>query len=118
MSRLLQAIVGLALLTAGLSGPFTYADDWRHPGELAAAIGVALSGVLLLLPMIRPESRWAVSSRWMASLVLLGLAVGTAIDMTALGMAAGLIAGIAVALSASSPHTVDQGAIPKVARRS
>jgi len=118
MSRSLQATMGLALLIAGLSGPFSYADDWRHPGEMAAAIGLTLSGLFLLLPTIRPQSRWAFSSRWTASLVLLGLAAGAAFNLAALGMAVGLVAGITVAFSASSPYTVDQGAISKALRRS
>jgi len=96
MSRYLQITMGLALLVAGLSGPFSYADDWRHPGEMAAAIGLALSGWFLLLPLMLPAPRWLASSRCMASLVLLGLAVGTAVDMAALGVAVGTAAGVAV----------------------
>ena len=95
-SRNLQAAIGLVLLAAGLSGPISYADDWRHSGEIAAAIGFALSGALLSLACLLNRSRWIVSSRWVASAVLLGLALGSATDMAALGVTIGSVVGFAM----------------------
>ena len=97
VSHYLQAAIGLAFLIAGLSGPFSYADDWRHPGEIAAAIGFVLSGLSLTLPIIFSQPRWTISSRWAASLVLLGLVVGTVADMAVLGVTVGFVVGFAVA---------------------
>jgi hypothetical protein len=82
---------------------------------MSAAIGLALSGLILLLPMIFAQPRWAVSSRWLASFALLGLAVGTSVDMAAVGTPIGFALGLAVALH---NRPVDQGAIPNLARRS
>jgi len=95
-SRDLQAATGLVLLAAGLCGPFSYADDWRHSGEVAAAIGFALSGASLLLACLFSKSRWVVSSRWVALAVLLGLSLGTATDMAALGVTIGSVVGFAM----------------------
>jgi flagellar biosynthesis protein FliR len=63
-------------------GPFTYADDLRHIGELSAMIGFFISGVCILIANFYPQSNTALKLHWIAGTILLGLLVGTILDLT------------------------------------
>jgi hypothetical protein len=76
-------------------GPLTFADDLRHIGEIAVAVGFALSGCFLLAPKLLKRSRCGASLPLASPFVLLGLATGTFIDKTTAGVLLGLCAGLA-----------------------
>jgi RsiW-degrading membrane proteinase PrsW (M82 family) len=88
-------VVGFILLGAGLLGPFTYADDLRHQGELAVVAGLLISGFLLLAPLL--HLRWrCISSLPVATVcILIGLVVGAIYDSSMLGVLLGTCLGSA-----------------------
>jgi hypothetical protein len=91
------ATVGLLLLVLGLLGPLTFADDVRHVGELAVAVGFALSGFFLLVPKLFSRLRSGSSFQWASPFILLGLAAGAIVDESPLGVLVGVCAGLAAA---------------------
>jgi hypothetical protein len=88
------AILGLALLALGLLGPFTFADDLRHFGEIAVAVGFALSGFFLLVPKLLKPSRCGSSFPLATPFVFFGLATGAFMDKTTPGVLLGLCVGL------------------------
>lgn len=91
----IRATFGLFLFALGLLGPFTFADDWRHIGEIAVAVGFALSGSCLLAPQLLNRLRCSSSFPVASPFVLVGLATGAFIDKTTPGLLLGLCAGLA-----------------------
>ena len=89
------AFFGSLLLVLGLLGPLTFADDWQHFGEIAAAVGLALSGSFLLVPKLLDRLRCGSSFPWASPFVLLGLATGAFMDKTPLGVLLGVCTGLA-----------------------
>ena len=89
------ASFGLLLFALGMLGPITFADDWRHIGEIAVAVGFALAGAFLLAPKLLNHSRCGTSFPLASPFVLLGLATGTFMDKTTAGVLLGLGAGLA-----------------------
>jgi hypothetical protein len=89
------AFFGLFLFALGMLGPLTFADDWRHIGEIAVAVGFALAGAFLLAPKLLNHSRCGTSFPLASPFVLLGLATGTFMDKTTAGVLLGLGAGLA-----------------------
>jgi hypothetical protein len=93
MRRKILAIFGLLLLTLGFLGPLTFADDFRHLGEIAVVIGLILSGLSLLAPVLPLHWRCSTSFPVASPFVLLGLAVGTYLDKTMIGLLLGACLG-------------------------
>ena len=103
MARRALALAAIALFTIGALGFFTYADDWRHQGEVAAAFGFILAGASLFASTFHSMRQL----RWLAVAVLAGLLVGVALDATAAGLVVGFAVGALVAWwrhVASSPQ--------------
>jgi hypothetical protein len=88
-----QTFFGWLLLVLGLLGPLTFADDLRHLGEIAVAIGFALSGFLLLAPQSLKHWRCGRSVPLASPFVLLGVAAGVFMDKTVPGVFLGACAG-------------------------
>jgi hypothetical protein len=86
---------GFVLLALGLLGPFTFADDLRHFGEISVAVGFALSGFFLLVPRLFCQPRCGNSFQLASPFVLLGLATGASMDKSALGLLVGVCVGLA-----------------------
>ncbi len=99
-----RSILGLFLVALGLLGPLTFADDLRHLGEIAVAIGFALAGAFLLAPHLL--KRWSCGSSFpLASpFILLGLAAGTFMDKTMPGVLLGACVGSAAVWWHCSRH--------------
>lgn len=95
MRQYLMRLFGVLLLLVGLVGPVTYADDWRHVGEIAAALGFALSGFLLLAPVLLKGRRCGASLPLASPLIILGVAAGVAMDKALPGVVLGIGAGSA-----------------------
>jgi len=89
------AFFGSLLLALGMLGPLTFADDLRHLGEIAVAVGFALAGFFLLAPKLLNRSRCGTSFPLASPFVLLGLATGTFVDKTTAGVLLGLCTGLA-----------------------
>ena len=104
MRRKILTVCGLLLLALGLLGPLTYADDLRHFGEIAVVFGLALSGLLLLAPVLHLRWRCSSSVSVASPFVLLGLAVGTLMDKTMAGMLLGVCFGAAAVWWHCSMH--------------
>jgi hypothetical protein len=107
MRRRVSVVLGFLFLAVGLLGPFTYADDLRHHGELAVVIGLLVSGLCLLAPLL--YLRWrCINSLPVASVfILLGLVVGTVNDTSLLGVLLGVCLGfLAVWWHCSNKHRV------------
>jgi hypothetical protein len=94
--RRIFAIFGLILLVLGLLGPLTFADDWRHLGEIGAAIGLALSGLFLLVPVMPVRWRCSNSFPLATPVILLGLVLGTLADKIMIGTLLGACLGLLV----------------------
>lgn len=90
-------IFGSFLLVLGLLGPITFADDFRHSGEIAVSVGFALSGLLLIAPHWLKRWHYASSLPIASPFILLGLSAGTFVDYAVLGVFAGACAGLALA---------------------
>jgi hypothetical protein len=102
-----SAVLGSLFLAVGLLGPFTYADDLRHQGELAVVIGLLVSGLCLLAPLL--QLRWrCINSLPVASVsILLGLVLGTVNDTSLLGVLLGVCLGfLAVWWHCSKKHRI------------
>ena len=97
MRHYLLTFFGLLLLFAGLIGPITYADDWRHAGEIAVAVGFVLSGLFLLAPRSLIGWRCGGSLPLASPLIVLGMLAGTAMDKVLAGVVLGVGAGSAAA---------------------
>ncbi len=104
MRRNILTFFGSSLLALGLLGPFTFADDLRHFGEVAVTISLALIGCLLLAPQLLQRWRCSSSVPLASPFVLLGLAVGTFMDKAMLGMLLGACSGAAVVWWHCSRH--------------
>lgn len=90
-------LIGLLLLTAGLLGPFTYADDFRHFGEISVAIALALSGICLLATVL--GQRWQSFNALpvAAPFILVGLLIGVLCNASLLGLSIGAVLGLVTA---------------------
>jgi hypothetical protein len=86
---------GACVGAAGLLGFFTYADDLRHGGELAAAAGLTLAGVGLVVAALRPA--WPLA--WFSGAILAGLAIGAAMDAAIAGLLGGIVVGALLTIS-------------------
>ena len=93
MHREILTVSGLLLLILGLLGPLTFADDFRHVGEIAVVVGLVLSGLCLLAPASPFRWRCIASFPAASPFVLLGLVVGTPMDNTMIGMLLGACLG-------------------------
>ena len=89
------AFFGLLLLALGMLGPLTFADDLRHIGEIAVAVGFALSGSFVLFPYLFNRLRCGSSFPLASPFILLGLAAGALMDKTTSGVLLGVCAGLA-----------------------
>jgi hypothetical protein len=98
-------VAGLGVGVAGVLGFFTYADDLRHGGELAAAAGLTLAGLGLFVAALRPA--WPLA--WLSGAIVAGLVVGAAMDAAVAGLLGGIVVG-AVALSTRAAAV--RGALP------
>jgi uncharacterized membrane protein len=87
--KTLLALTGICLSVAGALGFFTYADDLRHSGEIAAASGLLLSGTSLLASALQSTLQF----QWFAVAVLAGLLAGSALDVAAFGLIGGIATG-------------------------
>lgn len=105
MRQSVQTSIGLVLLVLGLLGPFTFADDLRHSGEIAVAAGFALSGLFLLAPGLFDRMRGFGSSPVASPFVLVGLAAGALMDEAMLGVFLGTCTGLAAAWWHHSKHS-------------
>ena len=97
MRRYVLTFFGSLLLLVGLVGPITYADDWRHAGEIAVAVGFVLSGLFLLAPILVKGWRCDGSLPLASPLIVLGMVAGTATDKALIGVVLGVCAGSAAA---------------------
>lgn len=91
-SRILT-VLGMALLTLGLLGPFTFADDLRHFGEIAVVIALTVSGLCLLTPKLTTRMRCSGSFPVASPFVLAGLIVGVFSDRAVTGVLLGACLG-------------------------
>lgn len=89
MTRKLLFLAGFCLSVAGALGFFTFADDLRHTGELAVAVGLLLAGI----GAVAASFEGAPPLQWLSVAVLLGLLAGAAVDATAFGLAFGIAVG-------------------------
>ena len=80
---------GACVGAAGVLGFFTYADDLRHGGELAAAAGLTLAGLGLAVAALRLA--WPLA--WSSGAILAGLIVGAAMDAAIAGLLGGIVVG-------------------------
>ena len=96
MRQYVLTFLGLFLLVVGLLGPFTFADDLRHFGEVAVAIGFSLAGFFLLAPRLFGRWRCGASFPLASPFVILGLVAGTFLAETVAGMLLGACVGAAV----------------------
>jgi hypothetical protein len=95
-SPTLLAAIGTALLFAGLIGPFSYAEDVRHPDGVAVSLALTLAGLFLLSPGMSPR-RIAHFLPVAAATVLAGMAAGLLLDATMPGVLAGIGVGLGIA---------------------
>lgn len=89
--------IGIILILLGILGFFTFADDLQHLGEIIAAAGLTISGLLLLLAEMPLSINKDINLKWVAIGILGGMVLGIFIDRmmfgTTLGFGAGYIAG-------------------------
>lgn len=93
---MISGFFGFLFLATGLLGPFTYADDLRHHGELAVVIGLVVSGLCLLAPLLHLPWRCADSLPLASVSTLLGVVVGAVHDTSLLGVLLGACLGFLV----------------------
>lgn len=93
MHRKILTLSGVLLLMLGFLGPLTFADDFRHVGEIAVVAGLVISGTCLLAPALPFHWRCSASLPLASPFVLLGLAAGTPMDSTVIGMLLGACLG-------------------------
>ncbi len=73
-------------LTLSLLGPFTYADDLRHLGEISVVIGFFIAGMFLLSPLFFETWQYRNAMPWVTPFVFLGLLIGTILEQALLGL--------------------------------
>jgi hypothetical protein len=93
MRHYVLTFFGLLLLVVGLIGPMTYADDWRHAGEIAVSVGFVLSGLFLVAPKFLNGWRCGGSLPLASPLNVLGMVAGTAMNKVLTGVILGVGAG-------------------------
>ena len=90
MTRKALALLGICICAAGALGFFTYADDFRHTGELVAASGLVLAGIGLLTSAFQSTLPF----HWLPIAALIGLLVGFALDAAVFGFTGGIAIGL------------------------
>ena len=105
-----QLFFGISLAIIGALGFFTFADDFRHFGEISVAGGLLLSGICLIFISYKPSFKSILALQWFSIAILFGLVFGAAFNATAIGFAIGLIVGVLLARVFRTKVTSTSGA--------
>ena len=93
-------IAGAVLISIGLVGFFTIADDLRHVGETVGVSAIVLAGIILIASTVKPIHISPVLARSCAIGIFPGMVLGAGLDNmlvgVALGLAAGTLAGVLI----------------------
>ena len=93
-------IVGAVLISIGLVGFLTIADDLRHVGEIVGVSAIVLAGFILLASTVRQIPISSVLARSCAIGIFPGMVLGAGLDNmlvgVALGLAIGTLAGVPI----------------------
>jgi hypothetical protein len=89
-------IAGIVLISIGLLGFLTVADDLRHVGEVVGVSSIVLAGAILLSSGLKINSISPTIARSSAIGVFPGMVLGAGLDHMLIGVALGLSAGIVV----------------------
>jgi hypothetical protein len=86
-------IIGFALLTIGLLGYLTVADDLRHVGEFVGVSAITVAGLIFLAASFDHKIARRLLLRWIALGILAGIVIGAALDSMVLGVGIGMASG-------------------------
>ena len=91
-------LIGAVLVTCGILGYFTVADELRHTGEFIGVTGILLTGIILLMVDSRMKIMGKFAIQWIAFGLLAGIPIGgIVLDNMFLGIGLGIAAGIILA---------------------
>ena len=91
-------LIGAVLVTCGILGYFTVADELRHTGEFIGVSGVLLAGIILMMVDSRIKFLENLAIQWIAFGLLAGIPIGgIVLDNMLLGVGLGIVAGVILA---------------------
>ena len=90
-------VLGFVLVTLGIIGFATVADDLRHKGEIWGTASLLSAGLCLLLEGYGPDLFRRLALRWLALGLLVGIPVGAWLDKMPAGIAMCAAPGLALA---------------------
>jgi hypothetical protein len=91
-------LIGAVLVTCGILGYFTVADELRHTGEFIGVSSVLLAGIILLMVDSRKKITVKLAIQWIAFGLLAGIPIGgIVLDNMFLGIVLGIAAGVILA---------------------
>lgn len=91
-------LIGAILVTCGILGYFTIADDLRHAGEFIGVSSILLAGIILLIVDSRMKIISKLAIQWIAFGLLAGIPLGgIVLDNVLVGVGLGITTGILLA---------------------
>jgi hypothetical protein len=104
-------VIGFALLTIGLVGFLTVADDLRHVGEFIGVSAITVAGLIFLAASLDHKITRRLPLRWIALGTLAGIVIGAALDNMLLGEGIGIASAtfLGIALGFKNRYTTGSG---------
>ena len=91
-------LIGAVLVTCGILGYFTVADELRHTGEFIGVSGILVAGIILLMVDSRKKITAKLAIQWIAFGLLAGIPIGgIVLDNMPLGIGLAITAGVILA---------------------
>ena len=105
-------IAGAVLISIGLVGFLTVADDLRHVGETVGVSAIVLAGIILIASTVKPIPISPVLARSCAFGIFSGMVLGAGLDNMLVGVALGLAAGTLAGLLIGRHHRSAENKAP------